>query len=246
MPPYFGLETLESGATILITHGSSDPRPAVALAALAQALRQRQPALATAVLECHPQPLHEQMLDIVSQPTFQGIRRINLVPLFLLPGVHVMEDLPAELALAQARIKHLGQDLEFCLQSYLGADRQFQAALVQRLKGLDADAGVLMAHGSRRSGGNQPLEAMAQAAGAHNAYWSGEPSLPDRLTALYSQGYRRIAVVPYFLSAGGITDAISAQITPLQAQFSDAQIWLEPTLDSTATFADLIWAQIAA
>jgi sirohydrochlorin cobaltochelatase len=103
-----------------------------------------------------------------------------------------------------------------------------------------------MAHGSRRSGGNQPLEAMAQAAGAHNAYWSVGPSLPDRLSKLYLQGHRTIAVVPYFLSAGGITDAISAQIAPFSAQFSDAQIRFEPTLDGTAEFADQIWAQIAA
>jgi sirohydrochlorin cobaltochelatase len=231
---------LEPCATILITHGSSDPRPALAMTQLADRLRERQPALGTAVLECHPQPLHEQLLEIAHQPTFQHIRQINLLPLFLLPGIHVMEDLPAEVALAQ----DLGRERNFLMQPYLGADRQFQATLIQRLKGLDADAVVLMAHGSRRSGGNQPLESMAQAAGAHNAYWSGGVGLPDRLTALYTQGHRRIAVVPYFLSAGGITDAISAQLTPLQTEFADAKIWLEPTLDSTASFADLIWAQI--
>lgn len=111
-------------AYLLVTHGSRDPRSQAGAEQLARQLRQqfgledvpgdRQSqvnsrgeiivAIATAVLELGPAPLHLQIEKFVRKVAPLGVTRLKLLPLFLLPGVHVREDLPEELHLAQAAL----------------------------------------------------------------------------------------------------------------------------------------------
>lgn len=107
-------------AYLLVTHGSRDPRSQAGAEQLAQQLRQRfglvgdRPgedagaeqivAIATAVLELGPAPLHIQIEKFARKVAPLGVTRLKLLPLFLLPGVHVREDLPEELHLAQAAL----------------------------------------------------------------------------------------------------------------------------------------------
>ncbi|MCS6814190.1 MAG: CbiX/SirB N-terminal domain-containing protein, partial [Cyanobacteria bacterium] len=97
-------------AIVLLAHGSRDPRPQLALTTLAEQVQQRlahsmgvalqEILVSVAWLELAPKPLHQQLVDLAQQASRAGRSRLHILPLFLLPGVHVMEDIPAEVTLA--------------------------------------------------------------------------------------------------------------------------------------------------
>ncbi|HEY9908690.1 MAG TPA: hypothetical protein V6D18_13920, partial [Thermosynechococcaceae cyanobacterium] len=113
---------MQTPAYLLVIHGSRDPRPALAVSDLAQLFAERirhQPhsgetaaalldlgqersipavltppeiLVGTASLECHPLRLHEQILEFWRSRSQDSQGRLVILPLFLLPGVHVMQD----------------------------------------------------------------------------------------------------------------------------------------------------------
>jgi sirohydrochlorin cobaltochelatase len=237
-------------AYLLITHGSRDPRPQHALEQLAAlvtqdlSLRFPSPKLAplvgTAVLELAALTLHEQIQQFAETAIAVGYPKITLLPLFLLPGVHVMEDIPAEVAIAQAKIQAQIQEISLELAPHLGSYPELAAVLSQSASQLIASDRILMAHGSRRSGANQPIEAIAAALQALPAYWSVSPGLPEQISQLVAQGCTRIAILPYFLFAGGITDAIAQQVSQLAQQFPQTRLELGNPIGTTPALAQLI------
>jgi hypothetical protein len=62
------------------------------------------PLVGTATLELADTPLHEQICEFASVALADGCKQVQLLPIFLLPGVHVREDIPTEVALAQKSI----------------------------------------------------------------------------------------------------------------------------------------------
>jgi sirohydrochlorin ferrochelatase len=93
------------------------------------------------------------------------------------------------------------------------------------------EAWVLLSHGSRRPQGNAAAEAIAAQVGAVAAYWSVEPSLATCLAQLERQGKRRIGILPYVLFAGGLTDAIAAQVRQHQRTSPHLHLALGQPLD---------------
>ncbi|MBD2018628.1 sirohydrochlorin chelatase [Leptolyngbya sp. FACHB-36] len=197
-----------------------------------------QPHVGIASLEGHPLPLHQQIEQFAQTllPTLTPVRLVVL-PLFLLAGVHVMEDIPAELALAQ---QALGQQVTIDLHPHLGSHPKLQRVITERMATLPVEAWILLAHGSRRAGANQPIEAMAERLGALSAYWSVPPSLESRLQSLIQLGLSRVAILPYFLFSGGITDAIAQRVEALAQQFPTLDLQLTAPLDASAEIADLL------
>lgn len=286
-------------AYLLISHGSRDPRPQVAMEQLARLISQRQtggrisrtvaasqkarvasdwvqtaydpvntlksrpwqssatgsltalpmwePVIGTACLELSPVPLHEQIIEF-SDRAASGCNHLKLVPLFLLPGVHVIEDIPGEVALAQQAI---GQDITIELQPHLGTHPGMSGLLATQIADIKADAWIVLAHGSRRAGSKQPVEAIATQLRSHagqghtsvvvEAYWAISPRLELRVKELVSAGHRQIGILPYFLFAGGITDAIAQAVEELKVQFPNALLHLAAPLGASAELADLIW-----
>lgn len=193
------------------------------------------PLVGMGVLELAPLSLHEQLLEFAEPVIAQGYQTLQLVPLFLLPGVHVMEDIPAEVAIAQ---QQLGQRLTIQITPHLGSHPH----LVQLFMAFDLPgyARIVVAHGSRRPGGNDPVEALATQQGASPAYWAMEPTVETQILTLINKGCQRIVIAPYFLFAGSITDAIARQVDALQAQFPAVQFcWMQP-LGPTPAVAQLI------
>lgn len=259
-------------AYLLVAHGSRDPRPQAAMERLAEQLRQplhgkkmtaiaapaldvpsqsrdcnpleteASPWIGTATLELANQPLHHQIAQWGQQVYQAGCHQLNVVPLFLLPGVHVMEDLPAELKQAEP---HLPQDFAVRLAPYLGSHPQLALIFAAQQQQWNADAWILMAHGSQRSGGNQPVEAIAQQLGASLAYWSITPQLWSQIEQLVQAGHRRIGILPYFLFEGGITDAIASQVADLSRQFPDVVLHLASPLGNSSDLANLVWDLVA-
>ncbi|WP_448597002.1 sirohydrochlorin chelatase [Thermoleptolyngbya sp.] len=236
-------------AYLLVTHGSRDPRPHAEAGVLAHQvateLRWRQagglpPLVETAVLELSPQPLHQQILRMATQVLTLGGDRLVIVPLFLLPGVHVMEDIPAEVAIARRQVS---PRLSIDIAPYLGSHPKLVDLLPEPTS--KAAARIVLAHGSRRPGGNAPVEAVAQQIGAIAAYWAVPPGLAEQVARLVAQGAQQVEILPFFLFSGGITEAIAQVVRDLSTQFPDYQFHLYPPFGATPQLAALVLDLVA-
>lgn len=257
-------------AYLLVSHGSRDPRPQVSMDQLVRILSQSQTRthnrqitektaakvsrareetliatsysllptrVGAACLELSSLPLHEQIAEFSDRVLEEGYNRLQIVPLFLLPGVHVMEDIPSEVALAQ---QVLGQKLKLEIRPHLGTHQSLTYLLARQLAMTKAEAWILLAHGSRRAGSSQPVEATAKQLKALSAYWAVAPSLQLRVQELARSGHHKIGVIPYFLFAGGITDAIAQRVEQLQEQYSSISLYLAEPIGASQELADLI------
>lgn len=191
----------------------------------------------TAVLEFGAIPLAEQICDFASRIAAQGCYRLWILPLFLLPGVHVQVDLPA--ALAQAR-PSLPPGLEVGLLNYLGSHPALPQFLDQQRRGYAVSAWVVLAHGSRRPQANQPVEQIAERLGAEVAYWSVPPSLPEVIQRLAMDGHQHLGILPYFLFTGSTADEIYHQLVQIQLQFPQTTLHLAPFLQPTPELAGMM------
>ncbi|AFY55260.1 hypothetical protein Riv7116_2759 [Rivularia sp. PCC 7116] len=246
-----------SAAYLLVSHGSRDPRPQVAMEDLAKSLRNKlenysnydgsssvlSPTkcdylIGTAYLELHPQPLHEQIVDFSQKVIANGCRHLKILPLFLLQGIHVTEDIPEEVELAK---KTLAEDISIELQPHLGSYFGLQRLMAKKISDISLDGKIIVAHGSRRVEANRNIETMAISLNAVAAYWAVSPSLKDIVTQLVADGKKKIGIVPYFLFAGGITDAIAQSIQDLKLQFPMVSFELYEPLGANGELIDLIW-----
>lgn len=259
-----------TSAYLLVSHGSRDPRPQIALERLAYLISQRlaiqelrnnqvntrSPELnqyresnttlvcqkerywvKTATLECNEIPLHQQIIHAARSAKAAGFSQLKIVPLFLLSGVHVQEDLPTEVAIAE---KHLDQDIILILSPYLGSSPRLESLIAQQFNRYPTDGRIILAHGSRRRDGNSPIEQLAIQLNAIAGYWSVPPSLETVLKDLPFPLYQSICVLPYFLFAGGITDAIAQQVNQLRKKYPQIQFKMGFPLGATPELAQVI------
>jgi len=231
-----------------VAHGSRDPRPQRALENLAQLLSERltllanstltSPVVGSCTLEFGPGSLHSQICQFGEYTLSLGLKEVQVLPLFLLPGVHVKEDVPTEVAIAQ---QFLAQKLTINLRSHLGSQ---VAGLTHWVVGEMASAKpskwILLSHGSRRTNGNLPVEEIAAKVNAVTAYWSVAPSLEEKVASLVHSGHQEIGIVPYFLFDGGIAEAIAQTLQQLKQQFPLAKFHLANPLGASVELANLI------
>lgn len=210
--------------SLLVAHGSRDPRPQERLTQLAKSLAERSSCslVGTATLELAPLPLHQQIQAFAQFSLSAGYSQVQILPLFLSSGVHVNIDLPQEVAIAQ---EQLGTNIQLKLLPYLGCQLNLLVPLITtKMATVETKHWILVAHGSRHLGGNLPLEQLATQIQAIPAYWSVTSSLETQIQRLISSGVNHIGIINYFMFSGGITDAMaSAQpkaITQSIQQFS--------------------------
>jgi sirohydrochlorin cobaltochelatase len=230
-------------AYFLVAHGSRDARSMQALhrltTAFAQAIHHGLPTHAgvgSGTLEFHPQSLPEQLVHFC-QGLPSTCRHVKVLPLLLLSGNHVQQDIPMAIAQAQAILK-----TDYVLESlpYLGSHPQIQRLIQGNELVSENIPWILMAHGSHRQGANQVIEQLAQTLGMHSAFWVGPPSLEEQVLALMSTPHQQIGIVPYFLFPGRITDAIAEQAEQLELKFKPLTLSLLPPLASAPTLIPLI------
>lgn len=268
-----------ASAYLLVAHGSSDPRPQIALERLgylvAQNLnkpeiqhpvssrnlvqsraRSAQPPadpmtiallsrpnptqVYTASLECQALPLHRQIGAIGAELGKRGYQTLKILPLFLLSGVHVQEDLPREVGLAQ---RELANQIRLAVFPYLGSQPALVKLISQQCLFSDSTVRILFAHGSRREGGNAPVEAIASACEAEVAYSAIFPDLATVVERVSLTNPRTIQIIPYLLFAGGLSDAIAAQVQGLQQQYPAINFCLAQPLGTNPALANIIAAQ---
>ena len=246
-----------SEACLLVSHGSRDPRPEVAMERLAINLGNKLESnssnhgiggllsptkcdyfIGTGYLELHPQSLNQQIIEFSRKAIANGNRSLKILPLFLLAGIHVTEDIPREVELAK---QTLGEDISIELQPYLGSCFGLQRLLKKKISDTSLDGKIVIAHGSRRVEANTNIEAMAISLNAVAAYWAISPNLKDIVTQLVADGKKKIGILPYFLFSGGITDAIAQSIQDLKFLFPMVSFQLYEPMEANGELIDLIW-----
>ncbi|WP_414552040.1 sirohydrochlorin chelatase [Anabaena sp. CCY 0017] len=224
---------------LLVSHGSRDPRPEVAMQQLAGLVSAQmgnsQHQVGIAALELQPQPLHQQIQKFAT--SVDEVDCLQVVPLFLLPGVHVMTDIPEQITLAK---QALGENMMINLHPHLGSHPGLITLLSEQMATMKAETTILLAHGSRRPGSLEPIETIAARLGAVTAYWAVAPSLESRIKDLVAAGKREVTILPYFLFTGGITDAIAQSIEKLKLQFPAVTFQLAEPLGASAELAKII------
>jgi sirohydrochlorin cobaltochelatase len=248
-------------AYLLVAHGSRDPRPQIAIEQLAKLIYQHksqnanksqkhltyksasnsltilEPLVDVAYLELDPLPLHEQIKQTCDRAFACGYKRLQVLPLFLLAGVHVLEDIPQEVAKAQ---QISNPKITIDLHAHLGTHPGLIELLNEQITNAHAEVWILIAHGSRRPSAKEPIEEIARKLGAISAYWAMPPKLESRVEKLVSAGHEKIGIVPYFLFAGGITDAISTAVDELKIKFPSVNFQLVEPLGTRNELANLI------
>lgn len=195
------------------------------------------PMVGTATLENSPFPLHQQIYEFYVRARAAGVKRLVVVPLFLLAGVHVTEDIPAEVKAAQALLQD-SADIRVC--SYLGSHPNLRDLLQRKLATAASESWLLLSHGSRRTEGNRPIENLARTLGGTVAFWSVPPDLEDQVITLMQGGFQRLAILPFFLFTGSITDAITRRTEELAERFPQVKFRLLPPLGATPELAKLV------
>lgn len=196
----------------------------------------------SANLECQSLPLHRQIPQLIEPLMAQGVTEVKILPLFLAAGVHVCEDLPAEIDQAQGI---LGSRCQLIGLPYLGSLPLLAPRLEQCFQQYQTQSQaqrILLAHGSRRPGGNMAIANLAQSLNAQVAFWKTEPSLEQVLSPLTST--HQVVILPYFLFAGGITDLIQGKIQQLQRDYPALNIKLGEPLGPNPILASLIAEQL--
>ena len=191
----------------------------------------------TACLELAPMPLSEQIRDFGLRVAAAGATELKLLPVFLMPGVHVKEDIPKEVEVARSLLTDTNLQLTIC--PHLGSHEKIREVLANRLASVPAEGSLLVAHGSRRPKGNKVIKGLADKLNTTVAYWATPPDIETQVINLMQQGCQRLTILPYFLFPGGITDAITHRTEELAERFPKINFRLLPTLGATHEVADL-------
>lgn len=216
---------LEACATFVSTLLAENPLPSL-----------EPPPVGTGVLE-FGQPLAVQIAAFAQTVAGKGIRRIFLLPLFLVSGNHVNQDLPEALHQAQSQLP----DISLTLCPFLGSHPNISLLVQERMgEVLPCDRWILLAHGTRRPGGNSAINTLATQLGAVPAYWATAPSLADQLQALTGLSAQRVGILPYFLFTGRTIDAIHQHVLELRPRFPRLELQLTQPLNPSPLLAKLL------
>ena len=194
-----------------------------------------------AALELAELPLHQNIVQFAKKAWNNGKKNLVIVPLFLSLGVHVTQDIPAAIALAQTQ---LHQPIPILLSPPLGSYSGLKTLILEQFQQFSTSARILLAHGSRLATAKHQTEHLASHCNAQIAYWSTEPHLEAVVQEQMVNNPQKISIVPYFLFPGRITDAIAEKVAQLQLQFPQTDFIMGQPLGATETLAKLIFDNI--
>lgn len=199
------------------------------------------PLVEVAPLELTSISLNESLVDFAQQASQKGFKQINVLPLFLAPGIHVQEDIPREITSA---IKQINNPVTVELSPYLGKYSGIVPLLAQKFDELSGQTRILIAHGSRLAKVAHYYQSLASQLNAVIACWSVAPSLEEQVKAQIASGKQKIAILPYFLFPGRITDAIAEKVEILQEKYPQVELILGQPLGTTEALAKLIAEEV--
>jgi len=230
--------------SVLVVHGSYSEIYAKEFHRLVQRVRARLEHLVIgAYLECTDISLTEVIANVVIKHQSDQPLSVQILPLFLSPGVHVQEDIPE----AIAPLTEQFPEVSIKVHEYLGAKGRLADCLDNQFKRHPEAKRILVAHGSRRAGANPVIESLGQSLNAKVAYWATEPSLQESIAVITKEdsAASKICVVPYFLFPGKIPEVIVSQIKELKLDYARFEFYLGEPFGTQADCATVI-AQILA
>ncbi len=192
-------------------------------------------------LELAELPLHQEIVRFAHQASVMGKKNLVVIPLFLSLGVHVTQDIPREIDLAKSQIQ---QPINIILDPPLGSYSGLETLVLEKFEKISNSTRILLAHGSRLLEANHKTEYLANFSQAKIAYWSTQPNLETAIIDQIGHKSQKIAIIPYFLFPGRITDAIAEKVSQLQFQFPETELILDDSLSGTETLAQLIFDNI--
>ncbi|CDO33131.1 sirohydrochlorin chelatase [Mycolicibacterium porcinum] len=193
---------------VLTAHGSADPRSSANAHAIGGHLRRLLPDTEVRVAFCEQNaPNLTEVLPAVEPGAV-------VVPLLLGSAYHARIDIPGLIADSGAEVTQA---------DVLGDDPRLLQVVRERLTAVgvsrfDADLGVILVGvGSSHPAANARTAALTAAlaegtrwVGTHVAFATGQtPSLPEAVDRLRQRGARRLAIAPWFLAHGRITDRVA-------------------------------------
>ena len=190
---------------ILTAHGSVDPRSSATTEAVAEQVRLLRPDLDVRVAFCEKSTpnLRDVLLDLKGPAA--------VTPLLLASAYHARVDIPAIIDEAGADVVQADA---------LGEDPRLVDVMRARLAALDLGdhrtVGVLVvAVGSSHAAANAGTATLGPMLGGdwaavEVAYATTRPSVADGIATLRRRGARTIAVAPWFIAPGRITDRVAA------------------------------------
>ena len=236
-------------AAILVGHGSLRKASGAAMIRLAALLRKEGAfPVATAGFLNFSKPT---FMDAVKRCALKGATDIFVQPYFLISGYYVTVGLPKLVTEAKTAYPnvtfHLAQAfddhpalVELTYKRALGADP-------------DADALLLMAHGSLHEAANAPIFRVAEAlkvryAHVHLGFMElNAPTIAEAATLLHEQGAKRIVASPYFLQLGGhVAEDLPEAVAAAQAQHPDLRFTLSDYLSYDPLLLEVIRARLEA
>lgn len=200
------MSILRHPALILTAHGSADPRSPQTTFEVAEQIRRLRPWLDVRVAFCERS--EPNLRDVLA-----GLDRPAMVtPLLLASAYHARIDIPVMIDEAKVPVRQADT---------LGEDPRLVGVLDQRLAELDLgdrhDTGVLVvAVGSSHAEANARTATLASALSGRGwprvrvAYATTQPSVADGIAELRRGGAHRIAMAPWFIAPGRITDRVAA------------------------------------
>ena len=204
---------------VLTAHGSADPRAAANTHAVADQIRLIRPSLDVRVAFCEKSaPNLRDVLTALDGPAV-------VTPLLLANAYHARVDIPDIIAEVRAGCAQAGcAHADILRADTLGEDPRLVHVMRHRLDELDLDldrddSGVLVvAVGSSHAEANAGTATLADAlargtrwARVGVAYATGPtPSVAEGIEELRHLGARRIALAPWFIAGGRITDRVAA------------------------------------
>jgi sirohydrochlorin ferrochelatase len=234
----------DSPVLILTAHGSADPRSSAIAHAVGEQIRLLRPRLDVRVAFCERS--EPNLRDVLA-----ALDRTALVtPLLLASAYHARVDIPA--MIEEAKVPVLQTDT-------LGEDPRLVDVLHQRLTERDLapgdDTGVLVvAVGSTHATANARTATLASTLSERGgwgrvrvAYATTEPSVADGIAELRSSGANRIALAPWFIAPGRITDRVATVAADLGVEMAEP-LGAHPLLAATvlARFDQAVETRLAA
>lgn len=227
-------------AYMLVVHGSRNASYSQQLHQLQQLIMEKildegiVVPITTAYLELGNQPLSEKIVNFSQECAKKGYQTLRIFPLFLFSGTHVLEDIPK-----QVEISRPFSSLELQLMPHLGKSQDLVTLLQCKYQQQPTTHRILLTHGTRISQGNQESKDIAQKLNAETAYWSVSPNVTTIIHQLSHSSSESIAILPYFLFSGKITDEIAEDVKLLQPQVDNELYFIKP-LGVTSELVEVI------
>jgi len=220
---------------LLIGHGSQDEDGVAENRRFATLLSERlQAPVQPCFLEFNDPPIAEGLRTCVER----GARRVIALPLFLGPGGHQKNDVPALLNWARAQWPHV----QFLYGTPLGAQYPLVEVLADRAAdaiGCGADdipptdtALIVVGRGSRDPDSNSEVSKIARLLWEGREYGAVDvafhsltgPPVHEAIARCVRLGARRVVVLPYLLFSGRICRRIAEYAHQAQSEFPELTI----------------------